>query len=250
LNVALGNWVFPHLFQISYSAHSPTAIRRNAIWQPIYSLAYFFIILLGLAALVAGTLPPGNNMNAALLQFVSTQYPDWVVGLLAGTGVLLALVPGAVLLLTAGTIFTRNVVTPVCPGLSESKGLLISRAALVVFAALAVWLSMDQKGSLVSILLKAYSAIGMLGPGVFLAFLWKRTTALGVVAGIVVGFVALLAPFAQAWWSALLPGWEVGLIAMAINAVTVIGVSLVTPQPTAAGVALGVRLHAHQLLRP
>jgi SSS family solute:Na+ symporter len=250
LNVALGNWVFPHLFQISYSAHSPTAIRRNAIWQPIYSLAYFFIILLGLAALVAGTLPPGNNMNAALLQFVSTRYPDWVVGLLAGTGVLLALVPGAVLLLTAGTIFTRNVVTPVCPDLSESTGLLISRAALVGFAALAVWLSMDQKGSLVSILLKAYSAIGMLGPGVFLAFLWKRTSAWGVVAGIVVGFVALLAPFAQAWWSALFPGWEIGLIAMAINAVTVIGVSLVTPQPTAAGVALGVRLHAHQLARP
>ena len=172
-----------------------------------------------------------------------------MVGLLAGTGVLLALVPGSVLLLTAGTIFTRNVVTPVCPALSESRAL-ISRAALVGFAALAVWLSMDQKGSLVSILLKAYSAIGMLGPGVFLAFLWKRTSALGVVAGIVVGFVALLAPFAQLWWNALFPGWEVGLIAMAINALAVICVSLVTPQPTAAGVALGVRLHAHQLVRP
>src|SRR6218665_1800965 len=139
LNVALGNWVFPHLFQISYAAHSATAIRRNAIWQPIYSLAYFFIIVLGLAALVAGTMPAGNDMNAALLQFVSTRYPDWVVGLLAGTGVLLALVPGAVLLLTAGTIFTRNMVRPVCPALSEARALAVSRAALVAVAALAGW---------------------------------------------------------------------------------------------------------------
>ena len=40
-----------------------------------------------------------------------------------------------------------------------------------------------------------------------------------------------------------------GLIAMAINAVTVVCVSLVTRKPNAAGVALGVRLHAHQLVR-
>ncbi|MCW5296355.1 sodium:solute symporter family protein [Verminephrobacter eiseniae] len=250
LNVALGNWVFPHLFQISYAAHSATAIRRNAIWQPIYSLAYFFIIVLGLAALVAGTMPAGNDMNAALLQFVSTRYPDWVVGLLAGTGVLLALVPGAVLLLTAGTIFTRNMVRPVCPALSEARALAVSRAALVAFAALAVWLALAHQGSLVAILLKAYSAIGMLGPGVFLAFLWRRTTASGVAAGIAVGFAALLTPFAQLCWAAWFPGWEVGLIAMALNAVTVLCVSAVTPQPAAGGVALGLRLHTHQLIRP
>ncbi|CAN5513711.1 sodium:solute symporter [soil metagenome] len=247
LNVALGNWVFPHLFQIAYSAHSPTAIRRNTIWQPIYSLAYFFIILIGLAAMVAGTQPPGGNMNAALLQFVATKYPDWVIGLLAGTGVLLALVPGSVLLLTAGTIFTRNVVTPVYPSMSESRSLLLSRVALVVFAVIAVWLTTMQKGSLVTILLKAYSAIGMLAPGIFLAFLWKRTSALGVLAGIVVGFVALLAPFAQAFWQSAFPGWEVGLLAMALNAATVVVVSALTPQPGASGVNIGIGLTADSL---
>lgn len=67
VNIALGNWVFPHLFQMCYSAQSATAIRRNAVWQPLYSLAYFFIILLGFAALLAGVQPPDNNLNAALL---------------------------------------------------------------------------------------------------------------------------------------------------------------------------------------
>lgn len=245
LNIALGNWVFPHLFQISYSASSPTAIRRNAIWQPVYSLAFFFIILLGMAALVAGTVPPEGNMNAALLQFVSNKYPEWVIGLLAGTGFLLALAPGSVLLLTAGSVFTRNVVTPLAPGMNDARALLVSRLALVACAVVAVAISLLQKGSLMSILLSAYSAIGMLAPGVFLAFIWRRATAAGVMCGIVAGFIALLAPFAKAYWAAALPEWEPGLLAMAINAAVMIAVSLVTRAPHADHVKLGLGLDAN-----
>ncbi|MES2496095.1 MAG: SDR family oxidoreductase [Pseudomonadota bacterium] len=51
LNVAIGNWILPHLFQLCFSAGSRKTIRRNAVLQPIYSLSYFFIILLGFAAL-------------------------------------------------------------------------------------------------------------------------------------------------------------------------------------------------------
>ena len=58
LNVALGTWVLPHLFQLCYAADSAETIRRNAIWQPLYSLSYLFIIALGLAALLAGIEAP------------------------------------------------------------------------------------------------------------------------------------------------------------------------------------------------
>ncbi|MET7572187.1 sodium:solute symporter family protein [Streptomyces sp. NPDC005492] len=244
LNVAFGNWVFPHLFQVSYSAKSGTAIRRNTIWQPLYSLAYFFIILLGFAALVAGTKPEGGNLNAALLQFVSDKYPGWVVGIVAGTGFLLALAPGSVLLLTSGVLFTRNVVGVVRQDLSERSALNVSRLAMVGFAAIAVWLTLGQSQSLVDILLYAYSAIGMLAPGVFLAFLWRRTSAVGVLLGIVAGFIALLVPFAKNFWAAQLPTWEPGLIAMAINAAVVVLVSLVTPAPKADAVGVGLDLAA------
>jgi SSS family solute:Na+ symporter len=181
--------------------------------------------------LLADTHPPGCNLNAALLQFVSDRYPSWVIGLVAGTGVLLALAPGSLLLVAAGSIFTRNLVRPFRPGLSESASLALSRGSLVAFAAFAVWLSISQKGSLVKILLDAYSAIGMLAPGVFLGFLWKRTSAWGVLAGLVAGFVALLAPFFAHLWGSIAPQWEPGLIAMAINAVVTGTVSMVTPRP-------------------
>lgn len=238
INIALGNWVFPHLFQMSYAAHSADAIRQNAIWQPLYSLAYFFIILLGFAALVAGTHPSGDNLNAAMLQFVSDRYPPWMVGLLAGTGFLLALAPGSLQLIAAGSIFARNVVRPLRPDLSDGASLQLSRGSLMVFAVIAVWLSISQKGSLVKILLDAYSAIGMLAPGVFLGFLWKRTSALGVLAGLVAGFVALLAPFSSRFWARTVPEWEPGLIAMAINLAVVGAVSCFTPPPRTEALSL------------
>ncbi|SMF61901.1 sodium:solute symporter family protein [Allosphingosinicella indica] len=222
LNVALGNWILPHLFQLCFAAGSRTTIRRNAIWQPIYSLSYFFIILLGFGALLAGTQPEGGDTNAVLLQFVSDSYPAWAVGLFAGTACLLALVPGSVLLLTAGSIFSRNVVLPFRPGLSERATLLISRASMIVFAGIAVWLTLGGSRSLVEIGLSAYAAIGMLAPGVFLAFLWPKANAPGIFAGIVAGYVALLLPQAQELWNTILPEWDHGLVAMGVDAIVAV----------------------------
>lgn len=230
LNVALGTWIFPHMFQLIYSAGSVTAIRRNAMWQPLYSLSYFFIILLGFGALLAGTQPPDGNMNAVLLQFVSDRYPAWAIGLLAGAASLLALVPGSILLLAAASIFGRNVVLPLRRDLSDSAQLWVSRAALVAFAGIAVWLTLTSNRSLVEIGLSAYATIGMLAPGVFLGLLWRRTGALAVLAGILVGYAALLLPAARAFWAAQLPEWDRGLVAMMLNAATVVLVSALLPQ--------------------
>ncbi|WP_292226744.1 sodium:solute symporter family protein [Brevundimonas sp.] len=241
LNVALGTWIFPHMFQLCYAAGSRKAIRRNAVWQPLYSLSFFFIILLGFAALLAGTQPPGGDVNAALLQFVSDSYPSWMIGLLAGTACLLALVPGSVLLLTAGSIFSRNVLMPLRPGLSDQAALRASRLSMVVFAGGAVWLTVGATASLVEIGLSAYAAIGMLAPGVFLAFLWPRANAVGVAAGMAAGYVVLLVPAAQNLFGLIFPEWEKGLVAMGVNAIVAVVVILITsarektaqPQPVA-----------------
>lgn len=222
LNVALGNWILPHMFQLCFAAGSRRTIRRNAIWQPIYSLSYFFIILLGVAALLAGTQPPGGDSNAVLLQFVSDRYPAWAVGILAGTACLLALVPGSVLLLTASSIFTRNIVRPLRPGISEHGMLVVARASMVVFAGCAVWLTLGATESLVEVGLSAYAAIGMLAPGVYLAFVWKRAHAVGVFLGIVAGYCALLLPAADAFWNFHFPEWDHGLLAMAVDAVVTV----------------------------
>jgi SSS family solute:Na+ symporter len=229
LNVALGTWIFPHMFQLCFAARDADTIRRNAIWQPLYSLSYFFIILLGFAALLAGTQPEGGNLNAVLLQFVADRYSPWLVGLLAGTVCLLALVPGSLLLLTAGSIFTRNVVAPLRE-VGERQAVWIARTAMIVFAACAVLLTLTSNESLVAVGLAAYGAIGMLAPGVFFGFLWPRTRAVAIATGMAAGYTALWWAPARQLLSTALPGWDSGLAAMLVNALVVAVITLAAPR--------------------
>ena len=142
---------------------------------------------------------------------------------------------GSLLLLSAGTIFTRNIAQPICGALSEAASLRLSRAALVCFAALAAFLSISDGSSWCAScsMLTRRSAC-------WRRSVWRRATAYGVLAGLVAGFVALLAPFASSYWSRAVPEWEPGLIAMAINALVLIAVSLLTPMPRPSAVAIGI----------
>ena len=63
-----------------------------------------------------------------------------------------------------------------------------------------------------------------------LGLLWRRTGALAVLAGILVGYAALLLPAARAFGAAQLPEWDRGLVAMILNAATVVLVSALLPQ--------------------
>lgn len=223
--MAVGTYVFPHMFQLCYSAGSEDTIRRNAVFQPLYSLSYFFIILLGFAALLAATQPAGDDPNALLLTFVAQRCPAWLVGVFAGTAALLALVPGSVLLLTCGSIFARNVVRPLVPGLQGARELLVSRLSMIGFAAFALWLALGATRSLVEVGLSAYAAIGMLAPGVYLAFGTRRVPTLAIMAGLVAGFAILWVPALTAGAQAVFLHWDIGLIALLANLVVVIGVA-------------------------
>jgi SSS family solute:Na+ symporter len=216
------------MVQLCFSAKDVDAVRRNAIWQPLYSLSYFFIILIGFAALLAGTQPPDGNLNGVLLQFVVERYPAWMIGLLGGTVILLALVPGSILLLACASIFSRNVLGVLRPGLDGEGALWASRAAVVGFALIAAWLTLDDDSSLVAIGLQAYSAVGMLAPGVILGLAWSRTSAAGIVAGMIAGYGVLLVPAARAGVESALPGWDIGFVAMTVNAAVVVAVSGMT----------------------
>ena len=232
INVAIGTYIFPHMFQLCYSAGGADTIRRNAVWQPLYSLSYFFIILLGFAALLAATHPAGDDPNALLLTFVTQRCPPWLVGLFAGTAALLALVPGSVLLLTCGSIFARNVVRPLAPAIDARTELAVSRFSMIGFAAAALWLTLGATRSLVEVGLSAYAAIGMLAPGAYLAFMTRRVSKWAVGAGLLAGFAVLWVPSLAAAAQRLFTHWEPGLIALLVNlVVTLVAAALLRGKP-------------------
>ncbi|MEV6898906.1 hypothetical protein [Amycolatopsis sp. NPDC051372] len=120
------------------------------------------IVLIALAAVPALPNLPDKQANASLLIFVHDKFPSWVIGLLGGAGILVALVPTAVLVLTASSLFTRNVVGGMSKKLAGS--LTISRAGVVVFTAIVVLLVAQSSSKLLSIMTNVYSAVGSWRP--------------------------------------------------------------------------------------
>ncbi|HXM54347.1 MAG TPA: sodium:solute symporter family protein [Candidatus Dormibacteraeota bacterium] len=234
----LSAWTFPHAFQTAYTASGPGAVRRNLVFQPLYSLMYVLLFVLGLAALLA--VPGLKNSNAALVALVGTRFPGWVAGLLAGTGVLVALIPSAVILLACASLLSRNVYRVAFPRASDSTLLLVSRLAVVAFAAIAVAMSVQSGQTIVAIFISALSAVSQLFPSILLSFTWRRITGWGAIAGLLTGGVIVaVGPIATVVTTSL-GGLLPAIPALAANVLVTVVVSLLTPAPSAAAVAVGI----------
>lgn len=232
----IGYWMWPHSFQANLSAKSDRAIRRNAVLQPIYTLSYFFIFVIGFAALL--TLPRLTDSNTALVSVIYRYFPQWFIGIAAGTGILVALVPSTVMLLTLGTTIARNIYRP-SADLSDRHRLLVGRLATVVGVGIAAYLTLGSSSTIVSLLLVAYSGIAQVGPAIILSLIWRRTTAYGVAAGSIVGIALVGVPQVSTWWSGI-SSIQVGLFAVAVNTLVLVAVSLCTRAPEQAHIVVGI----------
>lgn len=235
----IGYWMWPHQFQLTCSAKSGDAIRKNAIFQPLYALSYFFIFLIGFAALLV--LPKLKDSNAALLTLISTYYPHWFLGVLGAAGMLIAIIPCSALLLTLGTIFSESIFKNIfSPKASDRSVLLTARIALVIGAIFSVALALKSNDTLVQILLIAYSAVSQIGPGFILALLWKRVTSYGVLAGSIVGLLGITVPAMIHFERSISFSMNSGFIALLLNIGVTILISLVTKAPTATAIKVGI----------
>jgi solute:Na+ symporter, SSS family len=232
----VGYWMWPHAFQANLTARSKRAIRRNAVLQPLYTLSYFFIFVIGFAALL--TLPKLRDSNQALVAFIVHSYPSWFVGLAAGAAMLVAVVPSTVMLLTIGTTFARTVYRPTAE-LSDRHRITVGRAATLVAVVVAALLTVHSNATIVSLLLVAYNGIAQIGPGMIASLTWRRTSAVGMAVGSVVGLAIVGVPAIGAWWKTI-SSVDVGLPALVVNTLLVVGVSLLTRAPQTNLVKVGI----------
>ncbi|GLY70537.1 sodium:solute symporter family protein [Amycolatopsis taiwanensis] len=232
----IGYWMWPHSFQANLSAKDVDTVRRNAVFQPLYTLSYFFIFVIGFAALL--TLPHLTSSNDALVSVVATYYPQWFVGLLGATGVLVALVPSVVMLLTLGTSVARNIYRPAAR-LDDRHRLWVGRVATLLGVLAATFLTLGSSQTIVNLLLTAYSGIAQIGPGIIASLAWRRTTAWGVAAGSIVGLLLVGIPQVSTWWRHI-STTEVGFVAMLVNTVVLVVVSLLTRAPSRSHITVGI----------
>jgi SSS family solute:Na+ symporter len=223
---ACGFYMWPHTFGAAFTAKSGDILRRNAIVTPLYTLSLVFILIAGFAALLI--VPGLSNGDMSLLILARKTFPAWFLGAIGGAGALTAMVPAAIILLTASTLFAKNVFRPlVAPQMSEDKVARLAKVTVLALALVSFGLALRSSTTLVALLLLGYAGVTQFFPGVVFGLFWPRVTSIAVTSGLLTGLAVVAAlmlthrdPF---------HGINAGFIALVLNFVVTVLVSFVSP---------------------
>ena len=231
---AIGFYVWPHTFASSYTAKSDRVFRRNAVVMPLYQLVLLYVFFSGFAAILQVPGLKGADADLSLLRLSKLSFPPLLVGFIGAAGVLTALVPGSMLLMSAGTIFAKNVYRPLAPHAGDVTVSRLARGMVPVLALVATLWALHGGETLVPLLLMGYSLVTQLVPALFLSLgRQPLVTKAGAIAGIVAGETLIAAfGFSGATLAKLFPSWpsivtdlNIGIVALIVNVAVLLAVS-------------------------
>jgi SSS family solute:Na+ symporter len=222
----LGFYMWPHAFGAAFTAKSGDTLRRNAVVMPLYTITLAFIFFVGFTAvLVVPSLPNGD---LSLLTIVRKSFPPWFLGVIGGAGALTAMVPAAIFILTAATLFAKNLYRPIfAPAMTDDQVAKLARAMVVVLGLISLVLAIYKSATLVGLLLTGYAGVTQFFPGVVLGLYWRRVTMRGVFTGMIAGVATVI--FLMLTHLDPLFGWSAGFVALCLNFLTTALVSRLTP---------------------
>jgi SSS family solute:Na+ symporter len=214
LLTAFGFYMWPQNIGASFTAKSGNTLRRNAVIMPLYSITMPLMLFVGLTAVLV--LPGLSNGDLALLTLVRKTFPAWFLGLIGGAGALTAMVPAAIQILTAATLFAKNLYRPVfAPSMTDQQVAKLARIMVLVITAVALSFAIHSSATLVSLLLLGYAGVAQFFPGVVLGLYSRTVTTPSVFAGLVVG-IAIVA-FLMLTKRDPFMGLNAGFIALCVN---------------------------------
>jgi solute:Na+ symporter, SSS family len=229
LLTSLGLYMWPHAFAASFTARTADTLRRNAVVMPLYTLTLALIFFAGFAAVLI--VPGLANGDLAMLTVVRQTFPPWFLGVVGGAGALTAMVPASIFILTAATLFAKNLYRPLlAPTMSDDQVAGLARAMVVVLGVISLSLAIFSSSTLVSLLLTGYAGVTQFFPGVVLGLYSKRVTARAVFAGMIAGVGTAL--FLMLTHRDPLYGVSAGFVALCLNFAITISVSLLSRKPT------------------
>jgi SSS family solute:Na+ symporter len=243
LLTALGFFMWPQSFAACYTAKHADVFRKNAIVLPLYQLVLLFIFFVGFSAALVVPGLKGSASNMALLKVSVAAFPPVIVGIIGATGVLTALVPGSMIMMTAATLFARNLVAVLRPGQSDDTTALIAKTLVPVVGVIAAYFAISGSSTIVALLLMGYSFVTQLFPSLICSLMPRNpATKEGAIAGIVVGVgTVIYFTVTNATIAKLLPGapevvrdLNVGTAALVLNILALVVVSAVTTSRRAA----------------
>jgi SSS family solute:Na+ symporter len=224
LMTVFGFYMWPHTFGSVFAARSDAAFRRNAILMPLYQIILLFVFFIGFAAITAVPGLKGPDADLALLRVTRLSYGPWVMGLVGAAGLLTALVPGSLILMSTATILSRLITSST--GTDARGEVRIAQLMVPFVAALALFFVYRGGQTIVTLLLFAYAIVTQLFPAVLLTLLWPhRTNAMGAAAGMIAGLgVVAYTTMADVTLATILPSVtshitdiNIGVLALLVN---------------------------------
>jgi SSS family solute:Na+ symporter len=241
LLTALGFYMWPHSFGSVFTARSERVFRQNAIVMPLYQLILAFVFFVGFAAVLKVPGLKGPEIDLALFRLSIAAFPPWFVGVIGAAGVLTALVPGSMIMMSAATLLANNIYRPLRGDVPESHIADVARWLVPVVALAAVWFTLRGGTTIVALLLMGYSFVTQLFPSLVMSLRANnRLTRAGAMAGILVGIATVATiSISHATMGSLFPGLpeavrdlNVGIIALVLNIATATVVSALTRRVT------------------
>ncbi|WP_339935766.1 sodium:solute symporter family protein [Vreelandella glaciei] len=210
------------------SASSARTIRRSATWLPTYYIVILPMVVVGFIGIFS--LPELARADTVVLEYAMQHLPVVLVGLL-GAGTLAASMSSSEPFIHSVSLsLSKDVLQPVLKLSDAVTGklarLLILPTMFLVIAPLAI----AEPGSLVMILLVGLGFASQVMPAFIGMFFWPQASRLGVMAGIVVGFLITTA-FTILWPHPM--GIHAGFWGLMFNLPVFVVISLMTPSANA-----------------
>jgi SSS family solute:Na+ symporter len=236
LLTALGFYMWPHSFGSVFTARTDRAFRQNAIVMPLYQLILAFVFFVGFAAVLKVPGLSGPSIDLALFQLSIQAFSPWFVGVIGAAGVLTALVPGSMIMMTAATLLANNIYRPLRGDVPDKTVSRMARWLVPVVALVAVFFTLRGGQTIVALLLMGYSFVTQLFPALVMSLRRHNPlSSIAVFAGIIVGVATVAATsVTHTTIATLMPGLpealrdlNIGIVALASNVLTLAVVDLI-----------------------
>ncbi len=241
-----GTAALPHILIRYYTVPTPAAARKSTI-VAITAIGFFYILTLfmGLGAMVNAVVNPlTNNMSAPLLAKSFGTFLFAVISAIAFATVL-GTVSG--LIIAASGAVAHDLMDRFAGmKMTENQKVKYGKISAFVVGIFAIILGIMFQGMNVSFLVGWAFAVAASAnlPSIIMLLFWKKTTAEGITASIVVGIIAalgliLLSPSMYTRYgldpdTALVPFSNPGLISIPLSFMTLVVVSLMTQKKSEA----------------
>ena len=216
----IGYFGQPHILvrfmAIKSTKELPQATRIAMTWVILSLAAAVAIGMVGTVYLTE-TLE-GTNAETVFLLMTNQLFPPIIAGLLLSAVLAAIMSTASSQLLVAASAFAQDFYkTLLRKDADQAELVWISRASVLIIASIAVFLGFNPDSFILDMVAYAWAGFGAaFGPALLMSLFWKRTTRRGVIAGIIVGGVTVLAwkQFALFGLYEIVPGFIFSLIAI------------------------------------